>query len=153
MAIKAGSKSNGSFFKDINDLVIVRQHQAQNDTFSIYKKVNAKVVINNIWKNGKLIKNDYIFEKNSKPNFHRKLLKCTSFETAPMIYKTHPEAKTLEGGYEVNENSKFIILIKLMFHHYSYITLIDSNVERYGKIFEFFLHNQSSNGWIQMGWR
>ena len=104
MAIKAGSKSNGSFFKDINDLVIVRQHQAQNDTFSIYKKVNAKVVINNIWKNGKLIKNDYIFEKNSKPNFHRKLLKCTSFETAPMIYKTQKGAETFDGGYEVNEN-------------------------------------------------
>ena len=105
MAIKAASKSNGSFFKDINDLVIVRQHQSQNDTFSIYKEVNAKVEINNIWKNGKLIGNDSIFEKNSKPNFHRKLLKCTSFQSAPMIYKIHQGAETFDGGYEVNENS------------------------------------------------
>ena len=104
-AVKAASKSKGSFFKDINDLVIVRQHQSQNDIFSIYKKVNDKVVINNIWKNGKLIGNNSIFEKNLKPNFHGKLLKCTSFETAPMIYKTYKGAETFDGGYEVNENS------------------------------------------------
>ena len=41
-AVKAASKSIGRILKNINDFVIVRQHQSQNDTLSIYKIDNLK---------------------------------------------------------------------------------------------------------------
>ena len=102
IATKHALESKEGFLNDINDLVVVRQRS--NMSFTIYNRdenTNSKAVAADIWQKGKSLLNHPIFVKNRLHNLYGKMLRITSFENPPKVYKSHPDANTPDSGFEV----------------------------------------------------
>ena len=101
--IKSKLLSNQGLFKEITNVAIVLKRSA--DDFSIFARNHDKsdIVLTRIWKRGRYIyKKGPIFPTDKLiRNFEGKLLKVTSFDLAPFIYKESPEDLEFTAGYEV----------------------------------------------------
>ena len=100
--IKSKLLSKKGPFKEITNVAIVLKRSA--DDFSIFARNHDKsdIVLTRIWKRGKYIyKKGPIFPTDKLRNFDGKLLKVTSFDLAPFVYKESLEDLEFAAGYEV----------------------------------------------------
>ena len=101
--IKSKLLSKKGPFKEITNVAIVLKRSA--DDFSIFARNHDKsdIVLTRIWKRGRYIyEKGPIFPTDKLRNFDGKLLKVTSFDLAPFIYKESPEDLEFTAGYEVS---------------------------------------------------
>ena len=100
--IKHAMLSENGYLHDIVKLIIIRQRSE--DTWTFFERQGEKqdqLGVANIWKNGGFLWNIDMKFKNELEDHSGKILRASSFDLPPMIYKTHPSDNTYENGYEV----------------------------------------------------
>ena len=101
-AVRSKLLSKKGLFKDVTNVAIVLKRSA--DDFSIFARNHDKseIVLTRIWKRGRyLYKKGPLFPTDKLTNLDGKLLKVTSFDLAPFVYKESPEDQEFTAGYEV----------------------------------------------------